>query len=193
MKKKIKSVPCPCCQQQKASGDIKRTTSLFPFDGIMANPDTNLTESFIEVVARHKSYYQWACDKCIVNKKALIANPKRQKFTFSHPMDTAPPFLAYYDKPFVCKICNEESLFLKEEQQHWYEVLSFVVFAKCTTCKSCRNELRPGRMLNKELSDLLADGIPSDKDKLMRIIAIYKKMEKEERVKFYSKILNKNR
>lgn len=157
----------------------------------MSSNDQGYLDSFMVIVSKYPDLYQWACDDCINNQKAILANPKKQYYTFKNPMDTWSPFLAYFDKKFKCKICEEKTIFSKEEQKHWYEELSFVVFSKPTTCKKCSKELRIAKSLNTELSALLEKGIPKEKNNLLRLAEIYEKMGKIEKMNQYLNAANK--
>lgn len=162
-KRKRMKVICPCCKAQIENRGLEQVSTLFPFDGFMSLGNQNYLKSFLEVVGRGYNHYQWACDICIKSKKAILANPQKQHYTFNHPMDTANPYLAYYDKEFTCETCKHTAVFSKEEQKYWYETLSFVVYSKPTSCKKCRQEMRRIKNLNTELSELLIDGEPKEK------------------------------
>jgi hypothetical protein len=115
------------------------------------------------------------------NGKAILGKPGKQFYTFRYPWDTATPYFAYFDKNFTCDNCRKPFVFSKEEQQHWYEKLKFVVYSVPKECKECR---RP-RKLNRELSELLRDGKPDDVAALLRIAEIYAEMDKPEKQKAY--------
>ena len=190
-KKNHVKIKCPSCQRVIEKKKLDKVNSLIPFDGFTSFGDRSHLESFMETVGRHSDFYQWACDDCIKNKQAILANPKKQYFTFKHPMDTGKPYLAYFDKSFTCKNCGAKFVFSKEEQKHWYEELSFVVYAKPNTCKECRKDERASKRLNQELSDLLREGEPKEKSELLRIAEIYQEMGKIEKMKKYLKAGNK--
>jgi hypothetical protein len=184
-------IQCLCCKERKEKQKLKGVHSLFPFDGFMSSNEQGYLDSFMMIISKYPDLYQWACDDCINDQKAILANPKKQNYTFKHPMDTWSPFLAYFDQKFKCKICKNKTVFSKEEQQHWYEELSFVVFSKPTACKQCRKELRLAKNLNTELSKLLENGTPKEKKDLLRLAEIYEGMGKIEKMKKYLNAANK--
>jgi len=190
-KKKKMSLRCPCCQRSVDHVKLELVGSLLPHEGFISVVGKRHLKSFMMVLSKYPSLYQWACDDCINNKRAILAIPKKQFYTFTHPWDSAFPFLAYFDKSFTCKTCEAKTIFSKEEQQHWYEKLSFIVHSKPKNCKNCRKELRKQNTLNTALSELLKDGTPKEKDKLLRIAEIYKEMGKVERMKEYLKAANR--
>ena len=164
-KKSTQKAFCPCCKKSIEQSQTKKTNA------------ANL--GFIPF------FQNWACDRCIKDGKALLAEPKKQFYQFTYPWDHAIPFLAYYDIHFTCKACKEPFLFSKSEQQYWYEKLQFVVYSKPQHCKECRKEIRTAKNLNTELSNLLKEGKPTDKKSLLRIAEIYKEMGKPEKMKAY--------
>lgn len=190
-KKNQMKIKCPSCKKETEKDKLKQISSLFPFDGFMLLSGRSYPESFMEIVSNYPEYYQWACDDCINDKRAILANPKNQYFTFKHPMDTGNPYLAYFDKRFTCKSCKDDFVFSKEEQKYWYEELSFVVYSKPIACKTCRKDIRKSKNLNKELSELLRTGEPNEKSELIRISEIYQEMGKIEKMKKYLTAANK--
>jgi len=190
-KKRIKIITCPCCEFPRGKDELQIVSSLFPYNGFMGAVGQSYLNSFMYIVASHRSLIQWACDNCINKGKAILANPKKQYYTFHHPMDTAMPFLAYYDKPFTCETCKSETFFSKEEQLNWYEKFSFIVHSEPKSCRRCRKKIRKKNNLNTELSELLKDGIPKEKDRLLRISEIYKEMGKVDKMRWYLKAAGK--
>jgi hypothetical protein len=181
----IASIPCPCCRRHVDHRRIRQTFALFPFDGMMSTASAGPEATFLEVLRRYPGFYQWACDDCLDNGRALRADPRKQFYTFKYPWDTAQPFFAYFDRNRTCEACGEEFVFTKEEQQYWYEQLQFVVYSVPNQCPACRKERRQKRNLNRELSELLRAGVPGQIDQLRRIAAIYAAMGKPEKEKAY--------
>lgn len=183
MKKKKASGKCHCCQKMVGEKQMKRVAGLFPFEGahrVQGKSNAASILAFTEL-------YKWACDDCLETKRALLGNPKKQFFTFKYPWDTAFPYLTYQDRNFTCRDCESSFVFSKEEQQHWYEELKFVVYSKPVRCPECRKKKREEKNLNTELSELLKDGKPEDRKALLRIAEIYEIMGKPEKVKAYRK------
>ncbi|MEL6673223.1 MAG: zinc-ribbon domain containing protein [Bacteroidota bacterium] len=192
--KKASTYRCPCCRAQVPVRDMQQVLSLLPFDGIFFRQGDSLQDSFLMMLKRYPGLYPWwACDDCIRSKKALLGNPKRQFYIFGHPMDTAPPFLAYWDRRYTCHTCQGDFTFGMHEQQFWYEQKAFVVHSQPKNCLDCRIELRERKALNTELSTLLADGTPTNKAELKRIAEIYELMGKSEKRKAYEAALRKLR
>ncbi|MEM6803170.1 MAG: zinc-ribbon domain containing protein [Bacteroidota bacterium] len=176
---------CKVCNSQVDASKMKQVFKSFAFEGQIQKKGSSLEETFLELVKRYPDMYQWACDDCIENEKALVGNPQKQFYTFTYPWDTASPFFAYYDKHFSCQTCKEKFTFSKEEQQYWYEELNFVVYSKPINCADCRKKIRSSKNLNKTLSELLREGKPEDLNKLQRIAEIYHEMGKPEKMKTY--------
>ncbi len=162
-----------------------------PVDGLAKTPSMSIQEAFLAMLSSPLNSYQWACDECVQSKKATLANPKKQFYTFKNPWDTAIPYLAYFDKTFSCQQCSTDFVFSKEEQKHWYEKLQFVVYSKPIHCPSCRKEIRAQKNRNTELSTLLKDGQPNNVDQLERIAEIYDELGKTEKAKAYRNAANK--
>ncbi|MEM6737915.1 MAG: zinc-ribbon domain containing protein [Bacteroidota bacterium] len=184
-------INCPCCKKRIERKKLKQVCSLFPFKGGMVGKNQDPLGFFLTIASKYPDTYQWACDDCIKSERAILANPNKQYYSFTHPMDTGNPYLAYFDKGFTCQTCQKKVVFSKEEQQYWYEDLSFVIYAKPVNCKTCRKEIRTARNLNTELSELLKNGIPKEKEKLLRISEIYKVMGNKEKMKKFLHAANK--
>lgn len=183
-KKKKKPLACPCCRKRVGEKGIKKVLALFPYEGAVTVSGTTAIESF--VLTTNTFNAEWACDACLESGKALIGQPKKQTY-----FRESTPYLAYRDRHFTCNQCEEDFLFSKEEQQHWYEKLQFVIYARPKQCLSCRKEIRRGKQLNTELSKLLEKGTPNDVEQLSRIAEIYEQMEKPDKVKFYLNAVKK--
>lgn len=181
------SIKCPCCKRLVSAAKMKRTFSILPYDGFFKAKGTTIEEAFLFAAKRSPSLYQWACDDCVNGRKAILANPKKQFYTFKYPWDSAIPFLAYFDRGYTCISCGEKGSLSKEIQQHWYEELQLVVYTRASRCKTCRGT----NDLNTELSNLLKDGKPKDKASLIRISEIYEKMGKTEKMKAYHRAAEK--
>lgn len=184
---------CPCCKQQVKAKGMQNAFSLLPFDGVFIKYHDSYEESLQENIRRDPSAYQWACDDCIKEARAIKANPKKQFYNFKSLGEAAIPFLAYYNIGLICKTCKDHFSFSKEEQRFWYEDLQFVVFSKPLNCRSCRANIREGKNLNAELSDLLRLGKPEDIESLERIGEIYQEMGKVEKMKAYRKAAKKQK
>ncbi len=126
------------------------------------------------------SHFEWACDSCIEQGKALTSEIEKQKFC------DYPPYLMYFDKIRECEKCNDSFTFSKEEQKYWYEELEFWVQSIPKNCKDCRKKIRKKKSVNTELSMLLENGNENISSKnLYRIAELYEEMGKEEKMKMY--------
>ncbi|MEZ4829971.1 MAG: zinc-ribbon domain containing protein [Bacteroidia bacterium] len=181
----MKKAFCPCCRQHVRDRETEQVLSLLPFNGLVTTINKPRREEFLETLKQHSGLYQWACDTCINTGKAILAQPSRQFYTFHFPWDIAIPYLAYFNKTLKCNRCGEYFTFSGEEQKYWYETLGFVVYSVPLQCASCRKEIRVEKSLNQELSDLLREGRPEEKEKLLRIAEIYQQMDKPEKAKAY--------
>lgn len=179
------TIKCPSCHEQKEKDKLTEVEKLLPFEGTMNVDRLGYLQTFIMIVNEYHSYYQWACDDCIKNGKAIPGDPKKQFYTFTYPWDVAKPYLAYFDKTYSCCDCKTEFVFSKEEQQFWYEGLSFIVYSEPKRCTACRKKHRDEKNLHKELSDLLRHGKPTSREQMLRISEIYGRMGKEEKMKKY--------
>jgi hypothetical protein len=131
------------------------------------------------------SDFNWACDNCLNNKKAILASPNAQNYCWY-------PNYAYFDTTHTCRTCNIEFTFGKEEKKYWFENLKFWIDAEAVNCPKCRKEIRQFKTENTRLSKILKqreDDISVDA--LNEVIEIYIKWEKIERVKYYQAVLRK--
>ena len=125
------------------------------------------------------SSLEWACDNCLKDKKAILANPGSQNFVWH-------PNLAFRDKDLVCRKCGTDFKFTKEEKQLWYEKLKFWIDSGPVNCLRCRREIRLFKAENKLLSDILKkDENEITIEELKTVSGIYKKWDKPEKAKFY--------
>lgn len=172
-------VKCKCCHILKDKNDVLICLT------VLKNTD------FIKVYGNDfdlynylfSSNFEWACDSCLKNKKALIANPSQQNDGYnSH--------LAYYDISLNCKNCGNEFTFTKEEKKLWYEELKFFRESTPLNCLKCRKEIRIFKIQNKILSQVLKKDIKEMSiEELSQVADIYKKWNKEDKFNFYSKII----
>ena len=127
----------------------------------------------------------WACDECLIDKKAIEANPREQIHGYNDP------HLAYFDKGRVCTHCNDHFVFSKTEQQFWYEELQILVFVNPKNCLKCRRQIRAINDRNTELSNILVDRKNLTRDQLNRVIELYEEMGIDAKVKYYQAMLRK--
>jgi hypothetical protein len=120
----------------------------------------------------------WACDNCLSQKRAILANLNKQNLQGCHPN----PYLAYYDKVLKCKQCNEKFVFSKEEQQYWFETLKFN-WGSANACAPCRKKKRFLTIRTTKLSKLLPIFETGDHSELENIVALYLELGKPEAAK----------
>jgi hypothetical protein len=85
----------------------------------------------------------WACDFCLDQGKALLANPRKQKYSDHWP------HYAYRDKKQSCADCGKKFTVESWEQKYWYETLQFWTPSSPQCCKSCYQK-RKDRRTNLE-------------------------------------------
>ncbi len=170
-------VTCPCCREEVGPDELKQTLEreVVILGGTAKPQMKNLAGG----------YYHWACDKCLNSGKALIAN--HDNFAYGN----YGCYLAFYDIEMTCKSCREKYIFTKEEQAYWFEQLHFCHRAKSVRCIPCRKKIRYQNLLNKKLSELLANKKDFDIKKLENIINIYIELGKPEKTNYYSNLLQK--
>jgi hypothetical protein len=102
---------------------------------VKSYPDTSHLAASEKYYEHHAGQYRrglyWACNLCIREQRAILANPSKQKWC------DVPPYFAYFDEERNCADCSEPFLFSKEEQKHWYETLKFWVQSRPIRCKTC--------------------------------------------------------
>jgi len=89
----------------------------------------------------------WACDNCLEEGKAILADPKAQTYN-----DCA-PYYAYFDLYFDCRTCKKNFLFSSAEQKFWYESLKFWIQSQPKDCLNCRQEKRKKKREIKRKDD----------------------------------------
>lgn len=131
------------------------------------------------------SNFDWACDICLEDAKAIKANPSLQNYSWN-------PNCAYYDSQLKCRSCNSDFKFGKEEKKYWFEGLKFWIDSVPVHCVNCRREIRQLKLENTMLSDILKkEATDISSNELETVIEIYTKWEKEEQAKYYQAILRK--
>ena len=131
------------------------------------------------------SSFEWACDNCLENKKAILAIPGLQEMPFSR-------HLAYSDTQLHCHSCHTEFLFKKEEKQAWYEAYKLPINAQPNNCLNCRRNTYKQNAENKTLSKILKKPEIEITDlELKEVVEIYTSWDKMEKANYYQSVLNK--
>lgn len=181
--KKNKYTKCGCCGQIKDKLDVSICLSVLKNTDFIKNSDQkyDLYEWLIN------SNFEWTCDKCINDRKALIANPSQQNNTYN-------PFLAYYSVNLICKKCGVEFTFTKEEKKLWYEELKFFRESEPLNCLKCRKEIKVFKIQNKIVSQILKKSINEISiEELSQLVEIYDKWNKKDKFNFYSKVIERGK
>ena len=109
----------------------------------------------------------WACDDCVKQSRAIVAEPKRQK------TGMAMPYAAYIDRRFHCTDCDTDFLFSATEQQYWFETLGFLVFVHPKQCVVCRKKRRQKKHTQKAIAETLHNLDPNDPEQLQALAKLY--------------------
>ena len=126
------TVTCPCCGQLcNAASETNLQTEQIPG----YKPWYARTEDWAVQMAQ-ESKIQWACNECLSNGLAHLADISKQTFCDD------PPYLAFYDATHRCEDCGKEFIFGASEQRYWYEELRFWVQSRPKQCKECRKKRR---------------------------------------------------
>ncbi|WP_265428679.1 zinc-ribbon domain containing protein [Chryseobacterium sp. YIM B08800] len=176
---KNKSTKCKCCGLVKDKHDVSICLSVLKKIDFLKDSDQkhDLYESLID------NNFEWACDQCINDKRALIANPSQQNHSYYF-------YFVYYDSNINCKKCKKEFTFTKEEKKFWYESLKFRKESTPIHCLSCRKEIRKEKLQNKRLSEILKkDSKDMTIEELYELVQIYDEWEIKDKFNFYNKIL----
>ncbi|SHK33117.1 Probable zinc-ribbon domain-containing protein [Chryseobacterium polytrichastri] len=129
--------------------------------------------------------FEWACDLCLKNKKAIIAIPPLQNHVWN-------PKVAYYDTYLICRTCGKDFTFTKEEKKIWYETLQFWIQSSPVNCLQCRQQIRLLKIQSSTLSSILKkDKKEMSIEELTTVVEIYQKWNKPEKVKHYESLLKK--
>lgn len=183
-RKKAEKYPkCPCCGHEKHRSEVKE-----------ALRKMKMIESYIHFQSSTDHYIvlqwlreRWACDACLRENSAIVANHQVQ---YCSTLNW--PHMAYYDTHHTCRTCAKEFTFGKEEKRHWFEELQFYVEAKAVRCQLCRRELNAEKVKHKTLAALLQKGIYNlDMEELDKVISVYESWGKKHKIAYYRSIQRK--
>ena len=134
---KSNKLQCPCCTLFKNQQEVQILFEqlLLSKKQILKSEEVNIDFNFVCSLLQ-SGRIQWACDDCLKNGKAIVSDPNKMNYTVS------PNYLAYFDKKIKCHTCKEDFIFSSQEQQYWFEVLSFWHDSYPTKCPTCRKEIR---------------------------------------------------
>lgn len=128
-------VVCPVCNQQRSVVD---DTPLLQLDKGMLdhNADPFRRAPGWSVELARQGHLNWACNPCLIDGKALSAQPWLQEW------GDFEPFYAYYNKDMTCADCKTDFVFSADEQRFWYEEKRFPVVSYPKHCLDCRRKRR---------------------------------------------------
>ncbi len=183
-RQKKKYAKCPCCLTERHRTEL--TVCLSILEKLERKANKHFKELNIDTYYSFvDSNFEWACDMCLKDNKASLANPGLQTYAWT-------PNLAYYDKALTCRTCSADFKFTKEEKQLWYEKLKFWGDSEPIKCLKCRRQVRYLKIENKILSDILKkDENEISIDELKTVSEIYRKWDKIEKAKVYDAIFKK--
>ena len=184
MSRKKKFAKCPCCLIERHRTEVAVCLSIL--DKYERSLYKYYKELGIDVYQTLiESDFEWACDECLLEKKAVLANPLLQENAFSVN-------LAYSDQSVNCRKCGVDFRFTKEEKRKWYETYKFHLDSAPVNCSNCRREIRQLKAENKLLSDIL--GMEKSDVTLAQwqsVVEIYRKWDKPEKAKIYDALIKK--
>jgi Probable zinc-ribbon domain len=183
---------CPGCKKTKSQSETqqleKKLNHYFE-----TNP--HLTEFIYQsnIDTAYEFYtsssIRWACDKCLTDGISIAAKVEEQTYCIWQP------YMAYVDQKIICKTCNTNFIFSKEEQLFWYEKLKFWVESYAINCKKCRKVKRDRKNLisqaQKDIAKFLPDFDKWNIEHLERVIHLYELTESKRVVQQYKIQLEK--
>ena len=185
---KTKLAICPCCLIEKHRTEIQTCVS------VLEKMERQAFKHYKELQLEKYTYgsfvdssFEWACDSCLENKKAILATLGLQEIPWT-------PHLAYFDTHLNCYSCKKEFVFKKEEKKAWYESYKLPINAQPNNCLDCRRKTRNQHAENKAISEILKKPEEEITDnQLQEVIEMYTSWDKMEKVKYYQSILNKRK
>jgi hypothetical protein len=179
-KQNKKYAKCPCCSTPKYKTEI---SICLP---ILEKLYENYKELKIDVYEIFiDNNFEWACDNCLKDKKAILANPLSQNSAWY-------PYLAYFDSKLICRNCNTDFTFFKEEKKRWYETLKFWIDSVPVNCLPCRKQIRSHKIENNTISEILKKSKNEiSLDELKTVLDIYRKWDKPAKIKYYERFIQK--
>jgi hypothetical protein len=182
--KKIYAV-CPACGMEKHRTEM--TTAVSTLEKLERQLYRHYKEMGLDPYNSFiNADFEWACDKCLSEKRAIPANPSLQVSLYNN--------LAYHDTKSTCRKCGEEFLFKKEEKQLWYEGLKFGSYSAPVNCLKCRREIRQLKAENQVLTDILKkEEEEISISELEQVAEVYRNWGKDDRAKYYEALIKKKR
>lgn len=110
---------------------------------------------------------RWACDACLRAHRAIEGRPGKQTFV-DHK-----PYLAYFDRTFLCEGCHASFVFNAREQQYWYEELQFWVQSFPKERLECRKKRRAKNKAMQEIQKELPQLDAQNPQQLLRMAELF--------------------
>lgn len=190
-------ITCPCCKELKTLNDTPLIT-IFQKQakaGVIRKK-TDTVEALNKEILSSIEYYSdavnqkechqyklWACNQCIKDEKAIIADFSKQQPSYGGP------YIMYLDLMLNCKYCDTSFCFSAKEQQYWYEDLQLTIDAKATRCNDCRKK----KVIQQRLMVLLAKESVFTEEELEELIECYEIIGSKEKVQEYKGRLKNKR
>ncbi len=174
---------CPCCQKKVTEENISNTIELLKLNGYWQEVTPEQPHVFTV------PHYKWACDACLENKKAILADITKQNYTNRSERFKRPFHLAYTPLKLVCRLCEKPFKISTQQQQRFYEALKRPIRSVPTLCFGCSkmDNLSPEE---KKIVHLKKKGLDTNKNKLRKLVAAYKEMNDLENVQKYQSMLD---
>ena len=163
-----KELKCTCCNNNVYASEIENMKSLSV--SLWPNKTSKVDAEYLSsysINTFNSENFQWACDSCLVLKKAIVANPTKQTYC------DYKPYLAYFDKEIECQSCGVQFTFKKEEQLFWYEKLGFWVQSRPKNCIECRRIKRKEKSYQKRIEELNSKSELLNLEELNELAQIY--------------------
>lgn len=159
---------CKCCGRQRYFSEIRKSVEVYK--EIYKVNKKGLIQLWFRT-----HVFEWACDLCINEEKAITRNPKK---VYGNEHDA----VSFFDQVLTCSKCEKKFLFSKQEKKYWFEELKFYPLSHRKECFDCRKKRRD----NNRLSELLKEGNSNlESEEIEEIIEIYSRNGKEEKVRMY--------
>jgi hypothetical protein len=172
---------CPCCQKSVTEAKLSNTIELLESNDCAYEATDEFPLTFA------LPYSKWACDDCLKNKKAVLADINKQRYSLLVRATQRPFYLVYAPWESVCKRCQETFEVSIEQQQRCYEVLKWPMRIAPTHCLACEGKPSKARWdLTRAKSHK-----PMTKKKLNKQIAAAKANNELEKVQKYQVALDK--
>jgi hypothetical protein len=174
---------CPCCQKKVTEAHLSNTIELLKLNDCWheVTPEQPLIFTL--------PHYKWACDTCLENKKAILADITKQNYVRRVVEAKRPFHLAYTPLKFVCRQCEKPFTISSAQQKRSYEHAKISIRSVPIICFGCQanEDISPEA---KKLAHLKLTGEPMGKKRLMKLVATYKAMNDLENMQKYQSMID---